>query len=56
MRPSNEALERYLNLFPEVRWDRYIEDDWSKWEDPEYCKRIDRANRLFGKYWMHLWD
>ena len=27
MRPSNENIEYHLNLFPEVRWDRFTETD-----------------------------
>lgn len=44
-------MEEHLNLFNDGGAIQA-----GRWMDPKYRKRIERANRLFGKYWMSLWD
>ncbi len=59
---SFEASQaRWNKTEDELRWlmEQHLNDDVTKWEErsePEYRKRVERANRLFGKYWMSLWD
>lgn len=53
-----KSMARWRKVETEIGWlmEDYLEDDLSKWGDQNYQKRWDRANRLFGKYWMSLWD
>ena len=59
--PWEKTLERWHKVESEIRWlmAEHLDDDvtrWEKWGAPEHRKRVERANRLFGKYWMTLWD
>lgn len=42
----------------EIRWlmEQHLNDYDGFEAGPEYIKRIERANRLFAKYWAGMWD
>lgn len=57
--PWDKSLEVSKRNEAEIRW--LMEQALNGWmsadfTDPKYRKRYDRANRLFGKYWMSMWD
>lgn len=60
-KPHEWQEEHHSKIETEIRWllEEFIHDDieqWEKWGDADHQKRVARANRLFGKYWMSLWD
>jgi hypothetical protein len=49
---------RWRKVEGEIRWlmGEYLEERFTKFDEPAYRARWQRANRLFGKHWMSLWD
>lgn len=63
--PFGMSEKESLKRETEIRWlmeehlNQWGEDGaitTGRWSDPAYRKRVERANRLFGKYWMSMWD
>lgn len=58
--PWEVTLERWAQVEADILWlmEEHLSDDpdrWQEWGDKDHQRRVARANRLFGKYWMALW-